>query len=519
MKKILFLSFGMIVVIFGFLFAKGNTQTFSLPNQYVLETKSSFFTKLEQIQEESFSVESMKETSTTFLLSALGKKKGYLTITKRELGNDDQFFFYRMRAIDGQKVDVSFRISLEENTQIDFSSWEQTGETSDHHANFGVDPTTNPIGHYSLDNGQTLELVQGKTFYFQELEKKYEKDESSYLRELEKEEATTSVTENGLLEINLSAEANTVVESWTYLSTEEPFENKEQEQDWIQYSTENPTQVNNWLTGDGPYNKLPWSIEPYTKMGYGRNLGDMQDDIAFQKFQETGERYFQSLTLNSYFDLVKYREEKQDLLWPTEYTSTWLKKAYGTRAPYYDTRHNEYIALFLANISKEFGFVPRKGNPIIHYADFLLEQMKAEKVIKTKNGQLVVDYFDRTGVSSNTHASLNHELGGLKILLKAYELEKEERYLDGVLQIMNGIEDLGSGWIRDTGDLWYQVNEDLSFSGNDYEQLTLIDLLESRVLLREVGIESTTIDQFITSKLQYLRDEGKTLHPKVQELL
>ena len=41
-------------------------------------------------------------------------------------------------------------------------------------------------------------------------------------------------------------------------------------------------------------------------------------------------------------------------VWLTEYTSTWLKKDYYTYSHYFDTRHNDTLAIYFKLINKNF---------------------------------------------------------------------------------------------------------------------------------------------------------------------
>jgi len=136
---------------------------------------------------------------------------------------------------------------------------------------------------------------------------------------------------------------------------------------------------------------------------------------------------------------------------------------------------------------------------------------------------MIVDYFDDREDTAITHASLNHELGGLKILLSAYHTTNDQKYMDAANDVVRGIETMGQtegGWIRENGDLWYQARPDGTFSGDDYPQLTLVDLLETQKLLEEMDMpRNAYFDEMIDSKMMYLESEGIELIEKVTKLL
>lgn len=101
-------------------------------------------------------------------------------------------------------------------------------------------------------------------------------------------------------------------------------------------------------------------------------------------------------------------------------------------------------------------------------------------------------------------------------MLECYEQTKDEKYLQAAKEIRTAIEYIGEDWIRETGDLWYQVNPDLTFAGNDYEQLTLVDLLNHQAKWESIGeTRSALIDVLIKSKLEYLKSENIQLLDKV----
>ncbi|MGE7674162.1 hypothetical protein ACQKMV_11365 [Lysinibacillus sp. NPDC094403] len=59
-------------------------------------------------------------------------------------------------------------------------------------------------------------------------------------------------------------------------------------------------------------------------------------------------------------------------------------------------------------------------------------------------------------------------------------------------------------WLRENGDVWYQVNGDFTFEGTDYPLLTLEDLLKSQQSWEVVGEKRSEIfDRLIRSKAQY----------------
>ena len=110
-------------------------------------------------------------------------------------------------------------------------------------------------------------------------------------------------------------------------------------------------------------------------------------------------------------------------------------------------------------------------------------------MIETENGYYIADYFSENQ-AKKTHVSLNHALGEMNFLFRAYNDRDNQVYLDTALMIKKAVEDTGKGWINpENGDLfWYQINANFKFDGNDNPILTLVDLTKSISLFTEMEI-------------------------------
>ena len=72
--------------------------------------------------------------------------------------------------------------------------------------------------------------------------------------------------------------------------------------------------------------------------------------------------------------------------------------------------------------------------------------------------------------------------------------------------IKKAVEDTGKDWINpENGDLWYQIDADFTFEGNDYPLLTLVDLTNSITLFTEMKIPyNPVLIQLIESKIDFI---------------
>jgi len=455
---------------------------------------------------------------------------GRITVTERRLNNGDVFLFTRLRSADSSagsgagSSEVRVRVVLElEGNRFHLTDFAQRDKPHEHHPVSGVDPTTYPIGLLNTYDYDRLRwsVMAGRQYVSRELVLRYEEGNESRLRELVAERKGISVDSEGAavrVAFPLGAPPGALAEHWLLASREPLFRDQRVLEDWIRYSIDEYLATNRWYTPDGTFSKLPWSVEPFTRLGYGRHLTNTQEKRPLEKYVQTRERYFYDLVLNAVAVLYRQRDDRLGLWW-TEYTSTWLKKQYGIVAPYVDTRHNETVGKFMAQAGRLLD-LPELERADVAYADFLVAQARAGHVIRTApDGYLIVDYFV-PGKDIKTHASLNHVLAEMNYLLEVYRVTPRREYLEVARAIRRGVEALGDRWIRENGDLWYRVNPDLTFEGTDYVLLTLYDLLAAQRDWRAVGEEpSPVFDRLIRSKVRYLLKSGHGLPPEIRRQL
>ncbi|MFJ7914180.1 MULTISPECIES: hypothetical protein [unclassified Lysinibacillus] len=463
------------------------------------------------------------DQTTIYNLFEDGENMGSIKVTVREIDNGDFFIFTQLQNKSSKGYSASISYPISGNIKYDLTDFERQEIQHEHDHVYGVDPTTYPIGLLTVKEHENLvtNMMISRNYISKELKTNYENGDKSVVRELTSENKDLKLMhdDNGLtVTLPLQSVGNDVSENWLLLSKEPLFKKEEALDEWISQSTKQYKETNKWYTAEGPYSKLPWSIEPETKLGYGRNLVRVQDKKALNYYETTQERYFYDLLLNSVANLFIFQGDNKGL-WETEYTSTWLKKDYGIQAPYTDTRHNENVALFLKKTGDMLDIKELK-NSTITYADFLVDQTKNGNIIEVpEGGYLVTDYYSLQQ-TKKTHTSLNHALGEMNFLLESYQQTKEESYLDVARNMRRGIENIGEKWLRENGDVWYQVNGDFTFDGIDYPLLTLGDLLKSQQSWEAVGEKrSEMFDQLIRSKAQYLVESKQEILRPVADLL
>ncbi|MET1031404.1 S-layer homology domain-containing protein [Domibacillus tundrae] len=450
---------------------------------------------------------------------------GSLRVTLRKLENGDTFVFTKFTHNADNTYSATVSLPFSQSDSYSLAKYSDQGTVvQEHHDVFGIDETSHPIGVLSVKKGSTVtnEVMMGKNYVSLPKQQTYSNGTVSRLHVLDKEYAGYDIAQADntvTASMNMTVRGKAISDSWALVSDQSLFKSESTRNEWFKRTIAEYISINNWLTADGAYTKLPWSIEPGYKMGYGRSINRMQGGIYLTAYQQHNDRYLYDIVLNSVADLDVFSggevtKGTQPLL-NTEYTSTWLKNAYGTTAPYVDTRLNENAAMFLKNTGEALGIESLKDDNL-SYANFLVNQKALGNTIPvTSSSYVISDYYKSS--SAKTHSSLNHVLGGMRFLIVAYEQTGDEKYLKTMRELKAGIENLYPEWVRSNGDLWYQVNPDLTFAGGDYELLTLLDLLLNQESLERIGMQRSAIfDQMIRTKTTYLVQNNR---PFINEVI
>lgn len=444
-----------------------------------------------------------------------------LTVTKRELPNDDFFVFTELRNPQALPVRidvVQIKEGIESTMLESFSKYPMKNDKDEM---FGMDSTTSPVGVLeTVTEGGISQQMIGKTYRSRELEMNYANGASSHTRELL---AETDVYSNVLLGntrvsvLELDSQGHDIVDHWYLSSANKLFSTNECRDEWMHESILNYKKRNNWYTATGAYNKMAVTVEPMpsSEKVYGRNLLLMKEDRVMLLYNETQERYYEDLLYNSFTNLANFRGN--NTYWETEVTSTYLKDLYNFTAPFVDTRFNEQIALFLYKGGKAFGHSD-SNEGLQNYADLLVQQKEWGNVTAvSSDAYYIPDYFP-VKQKVRTHTSMNHLLGGMNILLLAYQEFGEPVYLETARAIEQAIQLEEKEWIRDDGDIWYKRAPYGGFAGRDYTHLTLEDLIYSYENWLSVDeTKSAVFERMIRSKSSYMNKNNKGYTTKIKE--
>ncbi|WP_153723099.1 S-layer homology domain-containing protein [Sporosarcina cascadiensis] len=452
----------------------------------------------------------------------VGRSAAEMEVTFRVLPNQDTFVFSKLTNPSGFPLTVDILQEEKDVAYFDLYRYDRYPLQRENTDLTDADMTSYPTGvlRFIRNDGTVEERMVGQSYLSKQLSMRYDNGEQSFTRELldEQEALSYASTGDSLLSVyTLRSRGKDIVDQWYLNSHHQLFNSKKSIYAWMRETGQNHKKRNNWYTADGPYNKLADSTEPMPKsgQGYGRTLLMLKEDRALTLYHEKEERYFEDLVYNAFVNLKSFKKDKA--YWETEVTSTYLKDLYGIHAPFIDTRFNEQIALFYYDIGREFE-IPEANEPLRDYADLLVSQEDKGNIITVKTyAYYIADYFP-INQEVTTHASMNHALGGMNILLMAYQEFQDPRYLRTARRIQQAIAYQQDNWIRDNGDIWYRISPDLTFKGDDYKHLTLEDLIDSYQLWQQFDpVYLPYLKQLIITKATFLSNENLGYTPKIKD--
>ncbi|MBD8035751.1 S-layer homology domain-containing protein [Solibacillus sp. A46] len=441
---------------------------------------------------------------------AVGNQGATVKVTIRALENGDDFVFTTLTNKGSSKLTVDLFHKASNVTNYRLYRYDRFPISKNANDVFGYDSSSYPTGLMRIMSNEKLatDRMVGQAYRSKQLTQSY-KDTggTSYMRDLQSEYEAYSYAllgEELFSFYTLTSNGNDIVDTWYMDSNERLFKTDENMNGWMLETALNYKKRNSWYTAEGPFNKMATTTEPMPKsyQGFGRNLLLVKEDRALVLFKEQGDRYFANVVKNSFISLDKFKGDAP--YWKTEVTSTYLKNLYDITAPFIDTRFNEQIALFYYNSGAEFN-IPNYKEPLRNYADLLASRKAAGHVINiNSNAYYISDYFP-VNQQVTTHASMNHLLGGMNILLLAYQEFQDTKYLEAATAVSRALQIEKNKWIRANGDIWYRVNAKGEFAGDDYQHLTLEDLINSYKYWKDVDPSQLPLyEEMIISKANYL---------------
>lgn len=463
--------------------------------------------KNELIIEKNIESEFATDNIKVYVISDNGKEIfRYLTVD-RKTDNNINYKFFTGKNMTYKKMNVNTSINNNYDNYVGFEEYETVKKYS---TTVGYDKLTLP-SYYTC--GDNKSMLVHKTYVYKYKIKQYKNGDSSQLKELKNEIAFNNNVNSYELQYKGMVDQTIIV------SENNLFESKDDIKEFVNLI--NNGKMSSWLSYDGSYTKLPYSIEPYTTEGYGRNLGNIADKKVFATYQESNNNFYKSIISSTLHTLDNYLPRYKQGVWLSEYTSTWLKKDYNTSSLYFDTRHNDNLRIYFSLVNDIYKSSTLKEWEN-YYVDFMVGTYNLKKYNKFSYGILAADYYTNHTNDKNTHSSLNHQLAIINSLLEMYNKTKNNQYKNVAFNYLNTVINIGEKWIKEDDDLWYEIKPDGTMSGTDYKTLTLEDLLTTQKYLIEIkGEKDETLDKLINSKVKYLNSinykRGSLIDNKLKE--
>ncbi len=197
---------------------------------------------------------------------------------------------------------------------------------------------------------------------------------------------------------------------------------------------------------------------------------------------------------------------KQYGFMPTLPESQRLREAYGIGAVFYDTRFNADTASALIYAKNKF-----EDNDLDSALRMLMNVYKSlwEKFAFERGGwSFMPDYVSGDRTVASGACSLNHFLQSAEMLYRGGAALKNSQYKELALEIFGIIDASAESWIRENGDLFYEICADGTFRGDDYVSVTYNNLVSAINLFDEYSLKYEGIEKLLAIKENWLRNNG-----------
>lgn len=241
----------------------------------------------------------------------LGNKEIFkYLIVERTFENNITYKYFTGKNLTFDKININFAVNKLYENNKNFKEYEITKPYS---YTVGQDKLTLP-SLYSYDEDDSMLIY--KTYVYSILCEEYKDNDYSILKEFSKEVNY----DNNKNKNTITLGSNEFFDQLIVVSENNLFDNEQEIEKYSQLINEGETGV--WVSYDGRYSKLPYSIEPFTKEGYGRNVGGYSEKKIFTEYENNNNQFFKTIIYNSLHTLDKYMPRYKNGVWLTEYTST-----------------------------------------------------------------------------------------------------------------------------------------------------------------------------------------------------
>ena len=282
---LLFVLFFMAMIIFTAVMFLTNEETIYDEDGATLAIKKPTFITLSEPEISEQDTDKIAVREMTFV----GLDVGTYTMTERTLDNGVTIIFDELHNSGWLPFAVTLIHKGLENPEI--NSWNPRPASNETDDIFVEDPTSNPFGTIAAGGKHFL---QGNLY----VSRIIPQGEDGEAHELRTENPNFTI-EEGVMEKSFWLPPKHYLHTWLMIADEPFFEDKETEDEWIEFALDNRYQQLNWLTPDGPLVKLPITDDPRTQLSYGY-IEERTADPASQEWNETSPSlYFETMLLNA----------------------------------------------------------------------------------------------------------------------------------------------------------------------------------------------------------------------------
>ncbi|MBU9673639.1 hypothetical protein KQ939_05110 [Planococcus sp. CP5-4] len=223
-------------------------------------------------------------TTDIYPLTFLTLSIGSLAITEETLPNGDVLLFDKVENTGWMPFTFSMNRSGVEDATI--TRWNEDTMLQQEEETYGTDATRNPFGVIRTADTETL---QGNIYVSRGLSL----GNGERVKEL-RHEIYDFPVEEGVMEKSLWLPPKHQSESWMLISSEALFDSAETETEWVQFANANRRAQFNWLTPDGPRQKMALTDDLRTELAY--TIPEQPESVYREWFEQTSSRFFDSMS-------------------------------------------------------------------------------------------------------------------------------------------------------------------------------------------------------------------------------
>lgn len=423
------------------------------------------------------------------------QNKAEITLTTREFPNGDTMVYLEAET-DGYLEPIDFQLPLSGESDLEYLEDQTVPELYPHRKERKLeDPLSTTLKY--MENEMNSALI-GTSVYYNDISHTYENGQLSRVVEFQREADTLDISEEGWKVTIEFTPGEEKFSTWLMISEEPLISSKEQFEQVHKIAADEFR----WITPDTLWSHGLNAIFPKTDRAFVRSLVRQSGRASAVMLETNPSRIWENINRHQFAALEVSRNE--DGLWHSDYTSTWLERAYDIGPEYIDTRHNDNIFRAQLKRAEQLGYEAYAQERAV-YADFLIEMSEAGYTIPQGPGYYLMDYFD---MQHDTHSSLNHALSLMNYQYDAYLHLGDEKYLENAEAQFSALLHTGTGWVDEENTIIYQMRPDGTMSGQDYNLVTYYDLLYTKKLRNELELPaSETLDYLIEVKEQNLQNK------------